>query len=381
MREERGNAMVITYKCPNCGGGLQFDPSTQKYKCEFCFSLFTQKELEELQKEDETEKLDHEELDQTVDTTVRMDDINQSDKVEEEAEERQTETVLYECPSCGAQIVTDETTAATFCYYCHNPVVLSGRVSGDFRPDQVVPFEIDRKKAETIFTEWIQKKRFVPDDFFSKKQIETFSGIYFPFWLYDCKVNGRMSAEGVRIRVWRSGDREYTETKRYDVSRSGKMEIKHVAKNALKKADKDLVEGILPFDLEHAKPFSTGFLTGFGAEKRDMGQSDFKEMLQNEIREYAQADMKAQASAGYNRVRVLDQSMEIEDEHWSYVLLPVWLMTYQDKKKDRVYFFALNGQSGKVCGELPVDYKKIAVMFFSIFLPLLILFLIGGYLI
>ena len=127
--------MVITYKCPNCGGGLQFDPSTQKYKCEFCFSLFTQKELEELQKEDETEKLDHEELDQTVDTTVRMDDINQSDKVEEEAEERQTETVLYECPSCGAQIVTDETTAATFCYYCHNPVVLSGRVSGNFRPD------------------------------------------------------------------------------------------------------------------------------------------------------------------------------------------------------------------------------------------------------
>ena len=237
------------------------------------------------------------------------------------------------------------------------------------------------KKLRQYLQNGFKRNVLCPMISFLKNRLKLFQEFIFPFWLYDCKVNGRMSAEGVRIRVWRSGDREYTETKRYDVSRSGKMEIKHVAKNALKKADKDLVEGILPFDLEHAKTFSTGFLTGFGAEKRDMGQSDFKEMLQNEICEYAQADMKAQASAGYNRVRVLDQSMEIEDEHWSYVLLPVWLMTYQDKKRDRVYFFALNGQSGKVCGELPVDYKKIAVMFFSIFLPLLILFLIGGYLI
>ena len=84
---------AITYKCPNCDGGLIFDPSSQKYHCEFCLSDFTQEELDVPEPED-------------------------------------SQAVLYTCPSCGAQIVTDETTAATFCYYCHNPVVLSGKLTG-----------------------------------------------------------------------------------------------------------------------------------------------------------------------------------------------------------------------------------------------------------
>ena len=137
---------AITYKCPNCDGGLIFDPSSQKYHCEFCLSDFTQEELDALKPDD-------------------------------------SQAVLYTCPSCGAQIVTDETTAATFCYYCHNPVVLSGRLTGQFAPDYVIPFQIDRDKAKEIFAQWIAKKKYVPDAFYSGKQIETMTGVYFPYWL------------------------------------------------------------------------------------------------------------------------------------------------------------------------------------------------------
>ena len=109
---------VITYKCPNCDGGLVFDPSSQKYHCEFCLSNFTQEELEELDQE-YSQGPDH----------GREPEYSQDQEHSQNQEHSQA--VLYNCPSCGAQIVTDETTAATFCYYCHNPVVLSGRLSGN----------------------------------------------------------------------------------------------------------------------------------------------------------------------------------------------------------------------------------------------------------
>ena len=121
--------------------------------------------------------------------------------------------MLYTCPSCGAQIVTDATTAATFCYYCHNPVVLAGRLTGSFEPDYVIPFQIDRKKAEEIFGQWIRRKRFVPDSFYSPKQIQTMTGVYFPYWLYRCQLHGNLTAEGRNNRVWTAGNIRYTETK------------------------------------------------------------------------------------------------------------------------------------------------------------------------
>jgi DNA-directed RNA polymerase subunit RPC12/RpoP len=142
---------AITYKCPNCGGELVFDPASQKYRCEYCASEFEQQQLERM-KPAEGEERTEEHADR-----------------EEDAQQKQSESsraVFYSCPSCGAQIVTDETTAATFCYYCHNPVVLEGRLSGEYLPDQIIPFAIDRKMAVGQFQKYIRKKKFVPKAFF-----------------------------------------------------------------------------------------------------------------------------------------------------------------------------------------------------------------------
>lgn len=161
---------AITYKCPNCDGGLVFDPASQKYHCEYCLSDFTQEELERLSPEPNRREANHQES-----------ELQEPNGREPGGAEAQP--VLYTCPSCGAQIVTDETTAATFCYYCHNPVVLAGRLEGQFRPDYVIPFQIDRQKAEEIFSQWIGRKKYVLEAFYNKKQIESMSGVYFPYWL------------------------------------------------------------------------------------------------------------------------------------------------------------------------------------------------------
>ena len=286
--------------------------------------------------------------------------------------------MVYSCPSCGAELVTEETTASTFCYYCHNPVVLSGKLEGRYRPDYVVPFEMDKKKAEDIFKMWIGRKKYVPKNFYSPKQMELLDGIYYPYWLYDCRVDGRITAEAGKTAISTRGSIEYRETSRYEVERRGTMDVKNVTRNALKKADHRLSEGVLPFDMEKLHSFEAGYLSGFKAERRDMEKEEYEQEVSTEIKNYAVDQLKNSIS-GYDTVSVKEHEEKVLSEQWKYALMPVWVLTYRDSKNEKLYYFAMNGQSGKICGVLPVDYKRLAGLFSAIFFPLFVLFLIVGY--
>ncbi len=436
---------TITYKCPNCDGGLLFDPATQRYHCEYCQSTFSQEELDALAPAAASDTVVLPEAgaegsyemgsgaggaagtggeplrgpapwpaqgmgagaggtsgagaagmgaagaaiagaagagaaaagafsgDTAGTAQARMDSYAADGAGYDGA-------VLYTCPSCGAQIVTDATTAATFCYYCHNPVVLSGRLEGSYHPDFVIPFQMDRKKAQEVFSQWIAKKRFVPREFYSPKQIETMTGVYFPYWLFSCKVEAALQGQGTSVRTWSAGNLRYTETKIYDIARQGTVDVNNVARNALKKANRRLVDGVQPFEIGEMQNFSMGYLSGFMAENRDMERAAFEMEVSQEVRDFAVSGLKSQGNS-YNRVQITNQRADISEGSWQYALLPVWTLTYKDRKNGKIYYFAMNGQSGKVCGELPVDKVKLLVLFASIFLPLLTILLIVGYII
>lgn len=332
---------VMSYKCPNCGGGLTFDPKSQKLICEYCLSEFTK---------EETEKF----------------------------EDAAADALVYICPSCGAEIVTDETTAATFCYYCHNPIVLSGRVSGEFLPDQVLPFAIDKKRAEEMFLTWISKKKFVPESFYSRDQIEKLSGVYFPYFLYSCKVDGKVSANAEKVNSWVSGNTRFTEHKQYRIERGGCLDVKNLTRNALSKGNRELVEGVLPFETDKMVPFQTGYLSGFMAEKRDMESQTFTPEAEQEVRDYTIQNLTSDLS-GYSSVQMQSSEARIRDARWQYALLPVWVMTYRHKEHGKTYYFAMNGQTGKICGKLPVDQGKLLKLFASIFIPMFTFLMIGGW--
>lgn len=380
---------AVTWKCPNCGGGLQFSPQSQDFECEYCMSHFTQEELEKLAQEGEEAVRDSEEMDSAAGMDSSVSDAEASTETAEpnaandasaESSEGQADAVVYLCPSCGAEIVTDATTAATFCFYCHNPIVLQGRLDGSFKPDYVLPFAIDKAKAKEIFKQWLKKKKFVPSDFYAPGQIEKMSGVYFPYWLYSCMVDGKLDAKATKLRVWNQGDLQYTQTQVYDVSRNGQMQVDHVTRNALQKADKQLIEGVMPFEMKEMKPFSMEYLVGFLAEKRDMGQEQFREEVETEVKEFA-VDSLRNSVNGYNSVDVQNQQAELQNPQWDYALLPVWTLTYKSPSDGKIYYFACNGQTGKVCGKLPLDPKKMLIFFLKIFLPLFAALLIGGYLI
>lgn len=352
---------VISFKCPNCDGELIFDPATHKYKCEYCASLFSQEELDAMKPAESTER-EKEPREYSGERT---------------REEQGGEAVCYSCPSCGAEIITDATTAATFCYYCHNPVVLGEKLSGKFLPNKVIPFDVTRDAAEKGFLDYVGKKKFVPRAFFDKRQIESMTGVYFPYWLYDVELEGNMQGDARNIRVWRAGDIEYTETKHYAIERGGDVLLGNLTENALQKANAKLASGVMPYDFSRVKEFHMGYLSGFQAERRDIEQTTVRNKMQTEMRESAEKLMRETIS-GYQSVSVRSTNFRAKWEKWSYVLLPIWTITYRGKD-GKIYYYSMNGQTGKVCGELPLDHGKLALTSILTGLGVLILGLIGGF--
>lgn len=399
---------LITYKCPNCGGTLTFHPELQKFQCEYCLSEFTEQEMDELslvsteQSDGSSDRGERKQSgsadpDFSDETALGKEDSGKADRLSghEDGLPGQAdgpsgkedsrsgngsaeEMASYICPSCGAQIIACETTAATFCYYCHSPVVLEGRLSGEFRPDFVLPFVMDRKKAEEIFLGWIEKKKFVPKSFFAREQIEKMTGVYFPYLIYSCTVDGNIRAEGERQRTWVAGNIRYTEHKKYQLERGGELYVNHVTRNALKRNNSTLVEGVLPFDMEKMVPFQPEYLSGFQAEKRDMDAGLFTPEVEEEVKSYTVQNLMNSLGA-YSPVHIKESETVIRDAKWQYALLPVWMLTYRSRDRGTVYYFAMNGQTGKICGRLPVDKKRLGMLFMAVFLPVFLFLLAGGW--
>lgn len=365
---------VVTHKCPNCDGPLSFDPSDQKFHCPYCMSIFSEEEVTSFEAKQKEARLQE-------DNTPSVETEKKEEAVAIDTSDSSEETMdLFLCPSCGAEIVTDSTTAATYCYFCHNPVVLSGRLSGKFLPDKVLPFAIEKEKATEAFLQWAQKKWFVPREFFNQSQVEKLTGVYFPYWAVDAEAEGELSGTGTSIRVWRVGDIEYTETKQFDVLRQGKLHFSELIKNALSKnTQQKMVEAVQPFPLEKAVAFKNQYLAGFQAEKRDIEYQTIQQNVQNELAQYGE-NLLSNSVGGYTSFNRQHRDFQLTEENNRYVLLPVWLVTYRGNdatKKD--YYYAMNGQTGKVSGVLPISYKRLGLTSFGIFAALAVLFMIVGY--
>ncbi len=330
---------AVQYKCPACGAGLKFDAEKQDFKCEYCDSVFKE---EDFFKKDESLG-------------------NPAPEAEEKGEEFEN-ALLYLCPSCGAQIVTDETTAATTCYYCSNPVVLSGRLSGELKPDYIIPFKIDKKSAIQKFKDFCGKKKFLPKNFLSESRLEEIKGVYFPYWYVDCEANGSINATSRQVKSWIVGDIKYTETTVMGHFRQGKIKIADMPEAALKSKDRDLMKYVCPFNPSDFVPFSMSYLSGFFAEKRDVEKTEIRQQISEKIKSYSAE--KLRSSINSTGVTVKDSQIYVGEPAWRYNLLPVWVLNYKHGEKS--YIYALNGQTGTVYGELPFCKKKLGGLFAAV---------------
>ncbi|MBQ4347150.1 MAG: hypothetical protein IJC39_01725 [Firmicutes bacterium] len=337
---------VLNYKCPNCTAPLKYTSEKNNWTCESCDSVF---DLETLQKIEEMEQSKisgrKEEWEEYTKET------GSGDWTEEEAEQ----LTVYNCPSCGAEIIADENTAATECYYCHNQAIIPKKLSGAFKPDYIIPFSLNKEDAKKAYNKHISGKFLLPNDFKANNVIEKLNGIYVPFWLYDADTDADILYRATRSTSWRQGDYMITKTDHFSVRREGVASFAKVPVDGSRKIDDALMESIEPFDYSKLEDFSMAYLSGFLADKYDV---DSKENLPR-ISERMKASIEnllRDTVRGYATVSVSRSNVDIDHGNVSYALLPVWLMF--TKYKDKMYTFAMNAQTGKFIGDLPYDKGK-----------------------
>jgi len=274
------------------------------------------------------------------------------------------EVSAYVCQSCGGELITDANTAATACPYCGNPVVLAHNVSGQLKPDCIIPFKLDKEAAVEALKKHLSGKPLLPKLFRDENHIKEIQGVYVPFWLYDATAFGDAQYHTTRVRTWADSRFFYTETSHYRVYRSGNLQFSAVPADGSSKIDDTLMESLEPYDLSQAEPFNSAFLAGYLADRYDLNAQECSERADQRIRE-STANTLRQTVSGYATVTTQSCIVNLRDASARYALYPVWLLRTRYKDKD--YLFGMNGQTGKFVGDLPTDWGAFWRWWFLIF--------------
>lgn len=329
------------YKCPSCGGTVEFDASSQKLKCPYCETEFDIETIE-AQKN----------MARKVSTKDEMDGWNTTmdSQWENPAEDG---VVSYICKSCGGEVIGDENLGSTSCPFCGNNIVIQNKFSGGLKPDLVIPFKLDKAQAKEALKKHLKGKKLLPRLFSKENHIDEIKGIYVPFWLFDAKVDGAVKYSATKIRMWTSGDYEYTETSHYDIYREGSIAFEDIPVDASSKMANDLMDSIEPFDFSQAVDFNTAFLAGYLADKYDETIEYNLPRINLRVKHSTESAFSNTIDGRYDTVITDDSHIQLKEGNARYALLPVWLLntTWKGEK----YVFAMNGQTGKFVGNLPMD--------------------------
>ena len=327
------------FKCPSCGGAISFDSSTQKLKCPYCDTEF---EVDAI-KEYNEDLVNETGADYSEEASWENSDSYWG------AEEGMK---VYVCNSCGGEIIADSTTAAASCPYCGNPVVMKEQLSGDFKPDYVIPFKLDKNAAINALKDHMSNKKLLPKCFKDENHIDEVKGIYVPFWLFDADSIGSFKYKGSRTRIWSDKDWNYTETSYYSVVRVGGMEFNNIPVDGSEKMPDDLMESLEPFDFSQAVDFKTAYLAGYFADRYDVDAKASNDRANNRVRSSTESVIRSTVN-GYSTLIPEFSQVDIRPGQVKYALYPVWMLNtiYRGEK----FTFAINGQTGKIDGNMPVD--------------------------
>ena len=349
---------VTNYQCPSCGGPLHFDPDTQKVKCDFCGSTFSVAEISEHY------------ADANAAASLQGTELSESNSTVQWSEEEARHMRAYSCPSCGAQLICDENTAATSCPYCGNPTVVPAQFDGALRPDFIIPFKLKKDEAVRKLSEFYGGKPFLPTAFKANNHIEEIKGVYVPFWLYDGAAAADLSYHATRVHSHTMGRDLVTVTEHYQVERRGTVSFNMVPADASSKMPDEMMDAIEPFNYVDLVEFDMSYLPGYLADKYDVGYEEDAKRADRRMKNSAVAKVSGTVS-GYTSAVPEREDVHIIPDRVHYAFMPIWMLS--TKWNDQIYLFAMNGQTGKFIGDLPVDMKKFWLYFIGITLVLMAL--------
>ena len=333
------------YECPNCGGNLRYDIPSKMMACASCDSKFDPYEVSERNGAQETED--------------------------------EYEVTVFKCPQCGGEIYSTDNTAAGFCTFCGSAAILESRLRKEHRPKYIIPFRQTKEQCKKSYMKLMGKAVFAPKELKSEKHINEFRGIYMPYWIYNVhEGGGDIRLTGTTEK--RRGD--YIIKSHYNLNLDLDADYQGIAYDASSSFSDTISENLAPFDTKNMREFTPAFLSGFYADSADIDTS----LYVDDAEQFA-LDKTQDFISSYPNLRKYDIVETGKTLQWKLnstvgdaegAMFPVWFMAY--KNKDRVTYATVNGQTGKVVADLPVDVPK--YLGASVVLTIPLFFLLNAFL-
>ena len=317
-------------KCPNCSANIFYNEKAGKLVCNMCGGLFAPESLRPLGR------------------------IETRDTADAGAEEDNKQEFV--CDSCGATVVTDYNTAATFCAFCGSPTLIKKRLSKCFRPDLIIPFKVSKEAAIENYLKWAKTNKGIPKKFTSEAVLSKITGYYIPFWLLDADCVSEVSGTGQKS----SGEN----LANYAIDRTITFKVRRVPFDGCKKISNTLMEAIEPFDYSEMRDYNDMYLPGFFAQRYDLSAIDMIDLIRIRFDNYATGIVKRFSANEYSRFQAVSSTNSYSENYkQQYALMPVWFLNIE--YEGSTYGIAVNGQTGKASGSLPINKKLVNLRAFG----------------
>lgn len=347
------------FNCKTCGAELYWDSEANCLKCEYCDSEYQVSDFEST----ETEQ-------QTLGAQLEIEEPQSAEEYAKATDDSELEDlVVYQCSHCKAEIVTARSTVATTCAFCGRAISITNKLVNGFKPDAIIPFEINEKEAKDIYKKYIKSTFLTPKEFGTESVLKKMKGIYVPFWLHSFESDTRATIYCENITSHRSGDDKVIDHDMYQVTVEAKGSFKDIPTDGLKHLDDTLMDAIEPFDYSKLTGFNPAYMAGYYAEEYNENDKVTRERAKDRAAQTMKSQMEQEAGMyAVKQLRSYDE--DLSEINAKYAMLPVWLLNVTYKEKE--YLYAINGETGKIVGKLPVSVQK---LLFAIGMSL-----VGGYL-
>lgn len=347
-------------KCPSCGStDIKQNPKTGKLRCNFCRHEF--------------DGVNTSSINDDIKTLVGEEIGAASININKDA----TNLVTLKCESCGAEVVIDTTDSVqSRCHWCRNTLSLNQRLENGAVPDAILPFSITREKAQVQINAFVNSRKFFAHPKFTKEfTTENILGVYFPYMTIDINASAHFKGEGEittrRYRVKR-GDHYITkyDFERYRIVRDFDIQINDLTvesnterlDNTNQERTNNVINAIMPFDVKNSIDWDANFLRGFTSEKRDVNIDDLRTLVGNRGQDIAKHASNV-AGTNYDRgIRYDEAKVDVHGQRWNSVFLPVWVYSYFQKDANITHYVAVNGQTNKIMGSVPIHMPKLILM-------------------
>ena len=313
------------YQCRACGGNLRFDIQSQSLYCEYCGSHFDPADYDEGSGAEESDVFG---------------------------------VTIFTCQQCGAELVSTDNSATGFCSYCGASTVLTSRLGTEKRPKKITPFQKTKEDCMAAYSQVISKAWYAPKELRKPEFLERFRGIYMPYWLYRVHFNPTVKLRAER----RKKDGDYTITDEMLVECDLGGSYGDIPYDASSSFDDNIAQNIAPFNAKKMRPFKPAYLAGFYADTSDVKPETYRLDAMDRAGAYAMEEI----NDGLKREKItpdlpsskeeIEKTLGTKCEYPEGAFLPVWFLTW--RKKDRVAYAIVNGESGKVSADIPVDLTR-----------------------